>query len=199
VGQILIYRRLAIVLLAAFMAGSAAAQDKKWQIDNNHSAAQFAVKHLGISTVRGRFNKMSGTVQYDPADATKTTIEATIEASSIDTRIEMRDRDLRSPNYFDVEKFPTLTFKSKRVEAAGREHVKVIGDLTIKGVTKEVVLDVDAPSPPLKDPRGNEHIGTAATTKLNRHDFGIGGNGPVVGDNVTITIDLELIRPASAQ
>lgn len=177
------------------LVGSAAAEERKWQIDNNHSAAQFAVKHLGLSTVRGRFNKMSGVVQYDPADATK----LTIEASSIDTRIEMRDKDLRSPNYFDVEKFPTLTFKSKRVEAAGPGHLKVIGDLTIKGVTREVALDVDAPSLPMKDPRGNEHIGTAATTKLNRHDFGVGGNGPVVGDDVIITIDLELIKPASAQ
>jgi polyisoprenoid-binding protein YceI len=178
-------RQLVMVLLLAVLIGSAAAQDRKWQIDNSHSAAQFAVKHLGISTVRGRFNKMSGTVQYDPADLSKTLIDVTIEANSIDTRIETRDR-LRSPNWFDVEKFPSLTFKSKKVETAGAGRVKVAGDFTMKGVTKEVVLDVDPPTTPIKDQRGIERVGTS-------------GSSAAASDEVTITIDLELMRPPATQ
>lgn len=191
-----------LVLLAAFLASSASAQeslDKKWQIDNNHSAAQFAVKHLGLSTVRGRFNKMNGTAQYDPANPAKTSIDVSIDAASIDTRIEMRDRDLRSAKWFDVEKFPVLTFKSKRVEAGGAGRLKVTGDLTIKGTTREVVLDVDTPTPPLKDPRGSERVGTSATTRINRQDFGVGGTTPLASDDVAITIDIELVKPASSQ
>jgi polyisoprenoid-binding protein YceI len=192
-------RQLVMVLLLAVLIGSAAAQDRKWQIDNSHSAAQFAVKHLGISTVRGRFNKMSGTVQYDPADLSKTLIDVTIEANSIDTRIETRDRDLRSPNWFDVEQFPTLTFKSKKVETAGAGRVRVAGDFTMKGVTKEVVLDVDPPTTPLKDQRGIERVGTSATTRINRRDFGVGGSSAAASDEVMITIDLELMRPPATQ
>ena len=191
-------RQWAIVLILAVLVGSAAAQERKWQIDNNHSAAQFAVKHLGISTVRGRFNKMNGTVQFDPTDVSKALIDVTIEAASIDTRIESRDRDLRSPNWFDVEKFPTLTFKSKKVESfAGRW--KVTGDFTMKGVTREVVLDADPATAPMKDQRGVERLGTSATTRINRRDFGVGGSSAVASDEVTITIDLELVRPPATQ
>ena len=144
---------------------SAAAQLETWNIDPYHSAAQFAVHHNGISTVRGAFGKLSGTVQYDPSDPTKTVIDATIDANSVDTRVEPRDKDLRSPNFFDVEKFPTITFKSKHVEAAGKGKLKATGDLTIHGVTKEVVLDVDGPNGPNKDPRGNQHMGASADRK----------------------------------
>jgi len=188
-----------IVLLVTLVLASAAAQDRNWQIDNSHSAAQFGVKHLGISTVRGLFNKMSGTVQYDAADPSKTLIDVSIETNSINTRIETRDRDLRSPNWFDVEKFPTVTFKSTKVETAGAGRLKITGDLTLKGVTKEVVLDVDPPTPPMKDQRGIERVGTSATTKINRRDFGVGGSSAVASDDVTITIDLELMRPAATQ
>lgn len=181
---------------AVTLAISASAQVETWQIDPNHSAPQFAVRHGGISTVRGAFGKLSGTVQYDPADPTKTVIDVTIDANTVDTRVEGRDKDLRSPNFFDVEKFPTITFKSKRVEAAGKGKLKVTGDLTIKGVTKEIVLDVDGPNGPNKDPRGNMHMGAAATAQLSRKDFGVSGAPGGVGDDVQITIDVELVKPA---
>ena len=145
--------RLLLILTATLaLAASAVAQATTWQIDPNHTAAQFSVRHLGISTVRGAFTKVSGTVTYDPADPGKTVIDVTIDANSVDTRVEMRDNDLRSPNFFDVAKFPTLTFKSKHAEANGAGKLKVTGDLTIHGVTKEVVLDVEGPSEPVKDP-----------------------------------------------
>ena len=152
---------------------------------------------MGISTVRGAFTKVSGTVTYDPADLSKTTLEATIDANSVDTRVERRDNDLRSPNFFDVAKYPSLTFKSKRVEAAGTGKLKITGDLTIHGVTKEVVLDVDGPSAPMQDPKGDAHMGASASTKINRKDFGVSGGGGMVGDDVPITIDVELVSAAA--
>jgi polyisoprenoid-binding protein YceI len=176
----------------------AAAQDQNkdaWQIDPKHTAAQFSVRHLGISTVRGEFSKVSGTAQYDAANPTKSSIQATIEAASINTRVEARDNDLRSPHFFDVEKYPTITFQSKKVEVAGAGKLKVTGDLTIHGVTKEVVLDVDGPSPAIKD-RAGERMGASAATKINRTDFGVNGAPGVAGDEITITLDIELIRPA---
>ena len=190
--------RLLLVITAAIaFTASAFAQAKTWQIDPNHTSAQFSVRHMGISTVRGAFTKVSGTATYDPADPGKTSIEVTIDASSVDTRVEKRDNDLRSPNFFDVAKYPTLTFKSKRVEAAGSGKLKVTGDLTIHGVTKEVVLDVDGPSAPMTDPRGNSHMGASASTKINRKDFGVNGASAVVGDDVAITIDVELLSAAA--
>ena len=184
-----------IVVVAMGLAISAAGQTETWQLDPPHSAAQFAVRHMGISTVRGTFTKMSGTVQYDPADPAKSSIDATIDAASVDSRVEMRDNDLRSPKFLDVQKFPTITFKSTHVEPVGTGKLKVTGDLTIHGVTKEVVLDVDGPSEPIKDPRGNVHMGASATTTINRRDFGV-GNIPaaMVAENLTITIDLELVK-----
>ncbi len=188
-------RFLILAMVAAAVAVlPAVGQVQTWKVDPAHSAAQFSVRHMGISTVRGAFTKVSGSVQYDPADPTKTTIEATIEAASVDTRVEMRDDDLRSPNFFDSAKYPTLTFKSKRVEVAGAGKLRVTGDLTIHGVTKEVVLDVDGPSAEVKDPRGRLHMGASASTKVNRQDFGVSGAGTMVGDDVPIVIDLELVR-----
>jgi len=188
-----------IVVVAMGLAISAAGQTETWQLDPPHSAAQFAVRHMGISTVRGTFTKMSGAVQYDPADPAKSSIDATIDAASVDSRVEMRDNDLRSPKFLDVQKFPTITFKSTRVEPAGTGKLKVTGDLTIHGVTKEVVLDVDGPSEPIKDPRGNMHMGASATTTINRRDFGV-GNIPaaMVAETLTITIDLELVKAGAA-
>ncbi len=181
---------------ATCFAVSAGAQSETWQLDPPHSSAQFSVRHLGISTVRGAFTKVSGTVQYDPADVTKTSLDVTIDAASVDTRIEMRDKDLRSPNFFDVEKYPTLTFKSKRVEAAGKGKMKITGDLTIHGVTKEVTLDAEGPTGPIKDARGNMHMGAAATTTVNRKDFGMTADAGMVGDEIPITIDVEMVKRA---
>ena len=190
-------RFLAFLSVVVMLAASAVAEVQTWQIDPNHTAAQFSVRHMGISTVRGAFTKVSGSAQYDPADAAKTSLEATIETASVDTRVSMRDDDLRSPNYFDVAKFPTITFKSNSVQAAGEGKLKITGDLTIHGVTKEVVLDVDGPSAPVTDPRGNSHVGASASTKINRKDFGVGGANPMVGEEITITIDVELVHPAA--
>lgn len=189
-------RRFAFLTVAGFLAISASAQVQTWQIDPNHTAAQFSVRHMGISTVRGAFTKVSGTAQYDPANLSKTSIDATIDASSVDTRVSMRDNDLRSANYFDVEKYPTITFKSKSVQPAGEGKLKIVGDLTIHGVTKEVTLDVDGPSAPVTDPRGNSHVGASASTKINRKDFGVGGATSMVGEDITITIDVELLHKA---
>lgn len=191
------FRGAFVFLTALLLAASAAAQSGTWKIDPNHSSAQFAVRHMGVSTVRGAFTKVSGSASYDPADTSKATLDATIDATSVDTRVEMRDKDLRSPNFLDVQKYPTITFKSKQAKAAGDGKLQIVGDLTIHGVTKEVVLDVDGPSAPIKDPMGNQRIGASASTKINRKDFGVNGAPSVVGDEISITIDAELIQPQS--
>jgi polyisoprenoid-binding protein YceI len=193
-------KRVLIFLFALTMlVGSAVAQVQTWNIDPNHTAAQFSVRHMGISTVRGAFTKVSGTAQYDPSNPSKTAVDATIESASVDTRVSMRDDDLRSANYFDAAKYPTITFKSKSVEAAGAGKLKITGDLTIHGTTKQVVLDVDGPSAAANDPHGNAHVGASASTTIKRSDFGVGAANPIVGDEITITIDIELVRPAVAK
>jgi polyisoprenoid-binding protein YceI len=195
-------KRLLLSLFALVLfAGSALAQTQTWQIDPAHSAAQFSVRHLGISTVRGAFSKVTGTVQYDPADVSKSVIDATIDTSSIDTRVQSRDNDLRGPNYFDVQKYPTITFKSKRVEKAGDGKLKVIGDLTIHGTTKEVTLDVDGPTSPIANPPqmgGGQRMGASATTTVNRNDFGVSGGGKMIGDDISITLDIEMVHKDAA-
>jgi len=192
------FRKFLVCSAVFVFISSAFAQVETWKIDPAHSAAQFSVRHLGISTVRGEFKKVSGSANYDPSDPAKTSIEATIDATTIDTRVDKRDNDLRGPEFFDVQKYPTITFKSKRTEAEGTGKLKITGDLTIHGVTREVVLDVDGPTPPIKDPKGNSHMGASATTKINRKDFGVSGAPTVAGDEVSITIDVELIKDASA-
>ncbi len=187
--------------LALLLPAPAAPARTVCQLDPQHSSAQFAVRHLMISTVRGQFRKITGTATLDDQDVTKSSVEVTIDATTIDSRDSDRDKDLKSANFLDVEKFPTITFKSKRVEQTARGKLKVTGDLTIHGVTKEVVLDVEGPSAPLKDPRGNLHAGASATTKINRQDFGLNWNRPVpggvmVGNEVSITLDTEMIRRA---
>ena len=182
------------VWLLCMVNGSAAAQTETWHLDPPHSAAQFSVRHMGISTVRGTFTKVSGDVAYSASDPAKSSLDVTIDANSVDTRVEMRDNDLRGPHFFDVAKFPAITFKSKRVESAGAGKLKVTGDLTIHGVTKEVVLDVDGPTPPMKDPKGNLRLGASATTKVNRMDFGVGTMPGMIGEEVTIVIDVELVK-----
>jgi polyisoprenoid-binding protein YceI len=191
-------RTLSALAAALLLTLSAAAQDT-WQLDPQHSSAQFSVRHLGVSTVRGAFTKVSGSVVYDPANLNKSSIQTTIDAASVDTRVEMRDNDLRSPRFLDAQKYATITFQSKKVEAAGADKLKVTGDLTIKGVTKEVVLDVDGPSSSIKDPMGKDRLrtGASATTKINRNDFGVSGLPGIVGDEITITLDVEMTKPVS--
>jgi polyisoprenoid-binding protein YceI len=187
-------RKFLICCTAFLFMSSAFAQLETWKIDPAHSAAQFAVRHMGISTVRGEFRKVSGSANFDPADPSKTSLDATIDATTVDTRVDMRDNDLRSPNFLDVAKYPTITFKSKRAESAGSGRLKITGDLTIHGATKEVVLDVDGPTAPVKDPRGNFHMGASASTKITRQDFGVNGAPGMVGDEIIITIDAELVK-----
>jgi polyisoprenoid-binding protein YceI len=171
-----------------------------WKIDPAHTSAQFAVKHLMISTVRGAFSKVNGTVSVDDQDISKSVVDVTIDVSTVDTREPSRDKDLRSEKFFDVEHFPTMTFKSKKVERVSSGKLKVTGDLTIRGVTKEVVLDVDGPTAPVTDPYGNQRVAISATTKINRLDYGVkwnatmDGGGVVVSDQVDITIDAEMTK-----
>lgn len=187
------------VATAVLLALSAAAQTSTWDIDPNHSSAQFTVRHLGISNVSGAFTKVSGNVTLNDKDITQSQVNATIDASSIDTRQPDRDKDLRSPNFLDVEKYPTLEFKSKRIVKSG-DKLQLVGDLTLHGTTREVTLDVDGPTPELTDPWGNLRRGFSATTTINRKDFGVVWNNTlktgeaVVGDNVKIQLDVELVK-----
>src|SRR5215475_5493745 len=191
------------VILTGAMALQASAATTTWKIDPAHTAAQFAVKHMMISTVRGEFKGVTGTVIWDDQDVTKSTVDVTIDAKTVNTGEEQRDQDLRSANFFEVEKYPTLTFKSKKVESAGAGKLKITGDLTMHGVTKEVILNVEGPSAAVKDPWGNTRAAVSATTQVNRQDFGVkwnanmDGGGVVVGDTVNITIDLEMVRQAA--
>ena len=186
--------------LAAALSLPAAAANSNWQIDPAHSSAQFSVRHMAISTVRGAFSKVTGSVVFDDKDVSKSTVEVTIDANSVDTRVPDRDNDLRSEKFFDVAHYPSITFKSKRVEQIAPGKLKVTGDLTIRGTTKEVVLDVEGPTAPMKDPWGNTRNAATATTKINRQDFGVKWNatldngGVVVGDDVSIIIDVELVK-----
>ncbi len=193
----------AALILTGALAFQASAASTTWQIDPAHTAAQFAVKHLMISTVRGEFKGVTGTVVWDDKDVTKSTVDVTIDAKTVNTGEEKRDQHLKSPDFFDVEKFPTMTFKSKKVEAGGAGKLKITGDLTIHGVTKEAVLEVEGPTAPVTDPWKNTRVAASATTKINRQDFGVkwnanmDGGGVVVGDTVTITIDLEMVKQAA--
>lgn len=200
------FLRIAILAATAVILSlPAVAATTEWKIDPAHSSAQFAVRHLAISTIRGAFTKVSGTVQFDDQDVTKSSVDVTIDADSVDTRVPDRDKDLRSERFFDVAKYPTITFKSKKVEEAGPGKLKVTGDLTIHGTTKEVVLDVDGPTPAVKDPWGNQRAAANATTKINRQEYGVKFNakmdtgGLVVGDDVAITIDVEMFKPGASK
>src|SRR5579864_5754331 len=157
----------------AVIAVSQSSKPARWQIDPAHSAAHFSVRHLMIANVRGEFTKLSGGALIDPADPAKSTVEIAIEAASVNTREPQRDEHLRSPDFFDVAKYPSLTFRSKRVERFGAENFKLTGDLTIHGVTKVVTFDVEGPTASVKDPWGNIRAGVAASAKINRKDFGL--------------------------
>lgn len=170
-----------------------------WAIDTMHAEVGFAVKHLMISTVRGRFGAVAGTVLLDEAHPTKSAIDVTIDVASIDTRQEVRDNHLRSPDFFDVANYPAMRFVSKRIEGDIRRKFRVVGDLTIRDVTKEVTIDATNEGS-TKDPWGNNRVGISASAKLSRGDFNLTWNqtletgGVVVGDEVKLSIDVELIH-----
>jgi polyisoprenoid-binding protein YceI len=188
---------LAIALTAA---APLVANADTWQIDPAHTNVEFTVRHLMISNVKGQFENTTGTISSDPANPAASSIDATIDASSINTRVDMRDGHLKSPDFLDVAKYPNITFKSTKIEADGPGKWKVTGDLTLHGVTKQVVLAVEATGTAIKDPMGNTRTGASATTKIDRRDYGLTWNkvleagGVVVGDEIAISIDLEAIK-----
>jgi len=186
---------LAVAALAAMMAMPALAATSTWNLDPFHTNAQFFVKHLGISTVQGDFTKVTGTVMLDDQDVTKSSVSVTIDVNSIDTRVQRRDDDLKSEHFLNAAQFPTITFQSTKVTKAGDNTLKVMGNLTIRGVTKEVTLDVTGPTAPIAA-MGSQRRGASATTKINRQDFGVAADPGMVGDDVTILIDLEMTPPA---
>ncbi len=172
-----------------------------WQIDPDHSQVEFAVRHMMISTVRGRFTQFSGTVELDEADPSRSSVEVRIDAASIDTRAGQRDAHLQSPDFLNVAEYPYLVFKSKRVELRDATRARVIGDLTIRDITREVVLDVEYAGQ-ARSPWGTTSAGFSAKTKINRKDWGLTWNqgletgGVLVGDEISISIDLEVVQQA---
>ncbi len=190
-------KKLTLALLALTPVLAVAAPDT-WKIDSSHSQVGFAVKHLVISTVRGEFSKYQGAVALDENDITKSTVEATVDVNSVDTRVAERDAHLKSPDFFDAAKYPSMTFKSTKVAKTGGDKLAVTGDLTLHGVTKPVVLTVTT-TPEVKGMYGETRRGFAATTRISRKDFGLTWNklveaGPAVGDEVVIALDLEVVK-----
>jgi len=171
-----------------------------WNIDPDHSNVGFKVRHMMVSNVRGSFEKYTGTVELDEKDITRSKANVTIDTASVNTMAEMRDLHLRSADFFDVAKYPTMKFVSRKVDRAGKDRLKVTGNLTLHGITKEVVLDVEYTPGQIKDPKGNIRKGATASAKINRKDFGLAWNkalesgGVVVGDEVTITLEIEMVK-----
>jgi polyisoprenoid-binding protein YceI len=171
-----------------------------WTIDPDHSNVGFKVRHLMVSNVKGNFEKHTGVVEINDKDITKSKVEISIDTNSINTNVQKRDEHLRSADFFDVAKYPAMTFASKKVAKAGKDKLKVTGDLTLHGITKQVVLDVEGPTKESKDPWGNIRKGATATTKINRKDFGLVWNaaletgGVAVGEEITITLEIEMIK-----
>jgi polyisoprenoid-binding protein YceI len=190
---------LGLIAALAIGAPAYAQATNEWTIDTNHTAAQFAVKHLMVSTVRGQLGPAKGTITWDGKDVKTIAADVTIDVTGLNTRVEGRDKHLRSADFFDVENHPTITFKSKRTEPAGEGHFRLIGDLTIRGNTHEVVLDVEGPMPPIKQ-RNSLRTGATATTKISRKAFGLLWNnlmetgGAIVADEIQVQIDLEAIQ-----
>jgi polyisoprenoid-binding protein YceI len=171
-----------------------------WNIDPVHSVAEFKVKHMMISNVKGQFAHVSGALELDDEDVTKSRVEASIDGASLNTRDPQRDTHLKSADFLHVEKHPTLSFKSTGISHTADGELAVTGDLTLRGVTRNVVFNVEGPTPPAKDPWGNTRLGLSATTKINRKDFGLTWNaaletgGILVGDEVTITLDVQFVK-----
>lgn len=193
-------RTFATIIALVTLALPAFASASSWTIDPEHSYVGFKARHLMVANVKGNFTTFDGTVDLDDKDVTKSKVAVTIDTNSIDTNVQKRDEHLRSADFFDVAKYPTMTFVSKDVARADQDGLKVTGDLTLHGVTRQVVLDVEPISRESKDPWGNIRRGTTATTKIDRKDFGLTWNkgletgGVLVGDEITITLEIEMIK-----
>ncbi|TWJ17564.1 YceI family protein [Geobacter argillaceus] len=186
----------AVVTLAIPVFASAAS----WSIDTDHSSVGFKVRHMMVSNVKGDFGKFNGVVEIDDKDVTKSKVDVVIDTTSINTGVAKRDDHLKSADFFDVAKYPTMAFVSSKVKKAGNDKLKVYGKLSLHGVTRDVVLDVEGPTKAYKDPWGNTKRGAVATTKISRKDFGLTYNaaiesgGVMVGDEVTIALEIELLK-----
>jgi polyisoprenoid-binding protein YceI len=194
--------RLAGAMLALSLVLPVSVGAETWVIDPAHTVSGFTVKHMMITNVTGVFELTKGTIEYKPGEPGSVKADITIESKSVNTRIGRRDDDLRSDNFFSAEKFPTLTFRSKRVQNVRAEGFDLVGDLTIRDMTREVVLKVEGPSAPIRDPQGNRRVGANATCTINRKDFGILYNRAieadgVVGDEVRINLEVEAIEKKS--
>jgi polyisoprenoid-binding protein YceI len=196
--------RILALLAGGLLVVPTAAQASTWEIDPAHTSIGFRVKHMMVSTVRGSFEKVTGTLELDDKDITKSSVEVTVDVGSITTHEPKRDGHLKSPDFFDVAKYPAATFRSTKVQKAGKNKLKVYGDLTLRGVTKPLVLDVEGPTPAYKTPYGGTVRGVQATTKIDRKDFGIIWNkaldsgGVLVGNEVTLDLNVEVSEKASA-
>jgi polyisoprenoid-binding protein YceI len=197
-------RPSAVAPLFLFLVAPTAASASTWDVDPSHSAVEFSVRHMMVSTVKGQFEKVKGTVELNDKDVSKSTVEVTIDLASVNTHEPKRDGHLKSPDFFDVAKYPTASFKSTKVEKAGKNKLKVTGELNLHGVTKPVVLDVEGPSDAYQTPFGTTVRGAHATAKLDRKDFGIGWNkvldngGVLVGNEVNLDLSVELTEKAAA-
>ena len=196
--------RLLALAASAVLCSPALAEASSWEIDPAHTAIEFSVRHMMVSTVKGQFEKVKGTLELDDKDITKSVVEVTIDLNSVNTHEPKRDGHLKSPDFFDTAKFPTATFKSTKVQKAGKNKLKVTGELNLHGVTKPVVLEVDGPTEAYKTPYGTMVRGVHATAKLDRKDFGIGWNkvldngGVLVGNEVKLELNVELAEKAEA-
>jgi len=198
------WKRIAIIAvlvdLAAIFSPALRAQAVSWRIDPLHSSAQFSVRHMMISTVRGQFGGVTGTMTYDPKNPAASSVAATIDCATVNTGTPTRDANLKTAEFFDVKRYPVMTFRSRKVVVTGPGNLRVTGDLTINAITRQVVLEVDGPTAPIKDTEGREKIGVSGQAKISRKEFGILYNpimetgGVVVSDEVTIDLEIELIR-----
>ncbi|GFE57973.1 YceI family protein [Geobacter sp. AOG1] len=193
-------RFIKLLAVVTTLALPAFASASTWNIDTDHSNVGFKVRHLMVSNVKGSFDKYTGTVELNDKDITKSKVNVTIDTTSVNTNVQKRDEHLRSSDFFDVAKYPTMTFVSQKIATVGKDKLKVTGDLTLHGVTRQVVLNVDGLSKESKDPWGNIRRGATASTTINRKDFGLVWNaaletgGVAVGEEVTITLEIEMIK-----
>jgi polyisoprenoid-binding protein YceI len=189
-----------VLVLAAILSPALCAQPVTWRIDPLHSSARFSVRHMMISTVHGQFGGVKGAMTYDAKNPAASSVQATIDCASVNTGEPKRDSDLKTAEFFDVKRYPVMTFRSRKVAVTGSGTLRVTGDLTINAITRQVVLDVEGPTAPVKDTQGREKIGVSGTAKVSRKEFGILYNpimesgGVAVSDEVTINLEIELIK-----